>query len=414
MSDEMKNKITPEVKAEVARQLEIIKRGSVDFISEEEMVKKLTKSIVTNTPLKIKQGFDPTAPDLHLGHTVSIRKLRQFQDLGHEVMFLIGDYTAMVGDPTGKNSTRKRLTKDEVLANAETYKQQVYKILDPEKTKIHFNSKWFDGFGFSDVLNLTANMTVAQMLERDDFTKRYASGTPISIIEFLYPLMQGYDSVAMKSDVELGGTDQKFNLLVGRALQKVDGQEPQCVITMPIIEGLDGVQKMSKSLNNYIGIDDSPRDMFGKTMKIPDTLIEKYFTLLTDVPTEEIEAMKVKIENGENPRNVKVVLAKAIVEEYYDKETADASEVEFNNIFKKGGIPDDIATIDVGVPEIDIKDLMIFVKAVTSKGEAKRLIKQNAVSISDNKITDIDALITVENDMILKVGKKKFYKIVNG
>jgi len=413
IEDKNKKEITAEIKAEVARQLEIIKRGAVDFINEEEFIKKLTRSLLTNTPLKIKQGFDPTAPDLHLGHTVSIRKLRQFQDLGHEVMFLIGDYTAMVGDPTGKNSTRKRLTKEEVLENAETYKEQVYKILDPTKTKIHFNSKWFADFKFEDVLSLTANMTVAQMLERDDFTKRYNSGTPISIIEFLYPLMQGYDSVAMKADVELGGTDQKFNLLVGRALQKSEDQEPQCVITMPIIEGLDGVQKMSKSLNNYIGIDDSSRDMFGKTMKIPDTLIEKYFTLLTDIPTDDVKNMMKKIEAGENPRNIKVVLAKAIVEEYYDKETAENSEIEFNNIFKKGGIPDDIETISLENFEIDIKDLMILVNSVKSKGEAKRLIKQNAVSYNDEKITDIDAVIIADTDeKILKVGKKKFYKIV--
>ncbi len=412
MSETIKDKITPEVKAEVQRQLEIIKRGAVDFISEDDFVKKLTKSIINNKPLKIKQGFDPTAPDLHLGHTVSIRKLRQFQDLGHEVMFLIGDYTAMVGDPTGKNATRKRLTEEEVLANAETYKQQVYKILDPEKTKIHFNSKWFSKFGFNDVLNLTANMTVAQMLERDDFTKRYASGTPISIIEFLYPLMQGYDSVAMESDVELGGTDQKFNLLVGRALQKIAGQEPQCVITMPIIEGLDGVQKMSKSLNNYIGIDDSPRDMFGKTMKIPDELIEKYFTLLTDVPTDEVKKMIESITNGENPRNVKVVLAKAIVEEYYDKEVAEASEVEFNNIFKKGGIPDDIKTIDAPAKELNIIDLIVTVGFASSKGEAKRLVKQNAVSVNEVKVTSMEDIITFDSEKILKVGKKKFIKII--
>ncbi len=410
MSEELK--VTPEIKAEVKRQLEIIKRGCVDFINEKEMEAKLTKSILTNTPLKIKQGFDPTAPDLHLGHTVSIRKLKQFQELGHEVMFLIGDYTAMVGDPTGKNSTRKRLSKEEVLQNAETYKQQVFKILDPEKTKICFNSKWYEGFSFGDVLNLAGNMTVAQMLERDDFTKRYASGTPISIIEFLYPLMQGYDSVEMKADVELGGTDQKFNLLVGRALQKSYNQEAQCVMTMPIIEGLDGVQKMSKSLNNYIGIYDSPRDMFGKTMRIPDELIEKYFTLLTDVPTEELKSMMVAIENGENPRNIKAKLAKTIVEQYYDKETAENAEIEFNNIFKKKELPDDIEIFNLGVSEMGIIDIMLFVKTATTRGEAKRLLQQNAVSINNEKVSDIDAIVSVEEEVILKVGKKKFYKVV--
>lgn len=405
--------VTEDVKKEVARQLEVIKRGAVDFINEEEFTKKLTKSIIENKPLKIKQGFDPTAPDLHLGHTVSIRKLRQFQELGHTVMFLIGDYTAMVGDPTGKNSTRKRLSKEDVLVNAETYKEQVFKILDPEKTEIHFNSKWFNDFDFGDVLNLTANMTVAQMLERDDFTKRYNGGTPISIIEFLYPLMQGYDSVAMEADIEIGGTDQKFNLLVGRALQKNAGQEPQCVLTMPIIEGLDGVQKMSKSLNNYIGIYDSPRDMFGKTMKIPDELIEKYFTLLTDVPNEDVKILVDAFTSGkENPRNAKVILAKAIVEEYYDKETADAAEQEFDNIFKKGGIPDDIPEVTVGVDVMNIIDLILATNACESKSDAKRLVKQNAVSVNNDKVSSMEADITISEETVLKVGKKKFYKII--
>lgn len=396
---------------EVERQFEIIKRGAVDIIDESEFKEKIKFSLENNKPLRIKQGFDPTAPDLHLGHTVTIRKLKQFQDLGHHILFLIGDYTAMIGDPTGKSETRKKLSKEQVLENAKTYQQQVFKILDPEKTEIVFNSTWFSKMGFEDILSLVSRYTVAQMLERDDFTKRYNNQTPISLVEFIYPLMQGYDSVALKSDVEIGGTDQKFNLLVGRFLQKDYGQKQQCVLTMPILEGLDGVQKMSKSLGNYIGISDSPRDMLGKTMSIPDEMIEKYFLLLTGCDMADIrKRVKDAIEGKSNPRDIKMELANQIVTQYYDATVGKTAVEEFERIFQKGGLPDDMPEIVVSEKEINILDLVVVTKNAESKGEAKRLVKQGGVSYNDRKVDTVDAVITIEDGGILRVGKKRFSK----
>lgn len=382
-------------------QLEIIKQGVVDLLPEEEVLKKLKKGI----PLKIKLGADPSAPDLHLGHSVILRKLRQLQDLGHQIIFLIGDFTAMIGDPSGKSETRKPLTREEVLKNAETYKKQVFKILDEKKTIIRFNSEWLSVLNFSDILKLTSSVTVAQLLERDDFSKRYNEQRPISLVEFMYPLAQAYDSVALEADIETGGTDQKFNLLFGRALQNAVGQEPQCILTMPIIEGTDGVQKMSKSLNNYIGITESPENMFGKIMSIPDTLIEKYFELLTDV---DMVSIKKRMASGENPRNLKVELGQNIVEFYYSKEDADQSLAHFENLFKKGGIPDNMPELII-TQDTSIVDCILAAGLESSKGAVRRLIAQNAVSIDGNKIKEE---CIIDKESVIRVGKLKFLKIV--
>jgi len=386
-----------------------IKRGAEEILVEDELLAKLK----TGKPLKIKAGFDPTAPDLHLGHTVLINKLRQFQQLGHEVIFLIGDFTGMIGDPTGKNVTRKALTKEDVLANAETYKEQVFKILDPAKTTVAFNSTWMDKMGAAGMLKLASRQTVARMMERDDFKKRYANGQAIAIHEFMYPLVQGWDSVALEADIELGGTDQKFNLLMGRELQKSEGQRPQTVLMMPLLEGLDGVQKMSKSLGNYIGITDSPTDMFGKIMSISDVLMWRYYELLSFKPMEEIEAYKVDIEKGKNPRDVKIDLAKELIERFHDEAAAQAAHDEFINRFQKGAMPDEIPEVELNPEngEIAIANLLKEAGLVSSTSDAYRMIKQGAAKIDGEKITERSLVIAAGTSAIYQVGKRKFAKV---
>lgn len=397
-------------KNSVEEQLKILTRGVVEIIPLEELKNKLEKSIKENRPLKIKMGADPSAPDLHLGHTVPIRKLKQFQDLGHEVIFLIGDFTGMIGDPTGKSSTRKRLTKEEVLKNAESYKKQIFKILDPQKTKIVFNNDWCGKMNFGDVLELTAHYTVARLIERDDFYNRYKEGKPISMIEFMYPLIQGYDSVILKADVEIGGTDQKFNLLVGRDLQKEYGQEAQIIMTLPLLEGTDGVNKMSKSLGNYIGINEEPGQIFGKVMSIPDNMIVKYFELLTDVPMDEIKKYEKQMKDGENPRNIKVTLAKTIVSQYHSKEDGDKAFEEFERVFKDKGLPDDIEEFKLS-GDMTILDVLVNSKVLTSKSEVRRMVQQNAVSIDGEKVSSETMTLKSGEEKIIKVGKRKFLKV---
>jgi len=401
--------------------LALIKRGTDEILREPELIKKLKE----NRPLRIKAGFDPTAPDLHLGHTVLLNKLRQFQQLGHEIYFLIGDFTAMIGDPTGKNVTRKPLDKAQVLENAETYQSQVFKILDPAKTKVVFNSQWMEKLGTSGLIKLAAQSTVARMLERDDFSKRYNANQPIAIHEFLYPLIQGYDSVALAADLELGGTDQKFNLLMGRQLQTNAGQEPQVVLTMPILEGLDGVQKMSKSLNNYIGIQDEPNDMFGKIMSISDELMWRYFELLSFKAMDEISAFKKQIEQGTNPRDIKFILAKELVTRFHSDEAGENAQAAFIARFQKGALPDDIPEIELSVaPHIEqyananpaptgyrIANLLKDAELVKGTADAMRMIKQGAVKIDGEKITDQKLMIEAGTEHIYQVGKRRFAKI---
>ena len=392
-----------------AEAMDIIRRGADEILLEEALIKKLE----SGKPLKIKAGFDPTAPDLHLGHTVLINKLRQFQDLGHEVLFLIGDFTAMIGDPTGKSATRPPLSRDEVLENAKTYEHQVFKILDPEKTTVLFNSSWMGEMSAADMIQLSARHTVARMLERDDFSKRYKGGQSISIHEFLYPLVQGYDSVAMKADVELGGTDQKFNLLVGRQLQAAYGQEPQVALTMPILEGLDGAQKMSKSLHNYIGITDKPDDMFGKLMSISDELMWRYFELLSFLPMSAINKMKAEVDTGLNPRDVKVRLCMEIVERFHSRQAAVSANESFVARFRKGAIPDEIPEVLLssdgnGLP---IANLLKEAKLVSSTSEAMRMIKQGAVRINGERVEDRGLICVTGSSEIYQVGKLRFARI---
>ncbi len=396
----------------IDEQLALIKRGADEILVEQELVDKLKQG----RPLRVKAGFDPTAPDLHLGHTVLINKLRQFQELGHEVLFLIGDFTGMIGDPTGKSATRPPLTEDEVQQNAKTYQEQIFKILDKDKTKVMFNSEWMSKMSSADMIKLAASSTVARMLERDDFSKRYKSGQSIAIHEFLYPLIQGYDSVAMQADVELGGTDQKFNLLMGRQLQEQAGQKPQVVLTMPILEGLDGVQKMSKSLNNYIGINDAPKDMFGKIMSISDDLMWRYFELLSFRPMDEIEAFKQDIANGKNPRDVKFLLAEEIIERFHSKQDAIAAREGFIAQFAKNKIPDDIpelsfTTDDEGYP---IANLLKDAGLCASTSEAMRMIQQGAVKIDGEKVIDKSTRIHTGTEGVFQVGKRKFARIAVG
>ena len=386
-----------------------IKRGADEILVEAELVERLK----TGKPLRVKAGFDPTAPDLHLGHTVLINKLRQFQDLGHEVLFLIGDFTGMIGDPTGKNVARKPLTRDDVLANAATYEHQIYKILDPEKTTVMFNSQWMGEMSAADLVQIAAKHTVARMLERDDFNKRYASNQPIAIHEFLYPLIQGYDSVAMKADVELGGTDQKFNLLVGRELQKHYGQKRQVILTMPILEGLDGVQKMSKSLNNYIGISEPPDDMFGKLMSISDELMWRYFELLSFRPLGEIEQLKRDINEGANPRDIKFQLGQEIVARFHDQAAAEAAQGNFIARFQKGAMPDEMPELTVGGGngEIGIASLLKEAALVGSTSDAFRMIKQGAVRIDGERISDKGLAIRSGSTHVYQVGKRRFARV---
>ena len=391
--------------ASIEAALAEIKRGVEELIPEEELIAKLKE----NRPLRIKLGADPTAPDIHLGHTVILNKLRAFQELGHEVTFLIGDFTGMVGDPTGKNTTRPPLTREDVLRNAETYKTQVFKILDPEKTKIQFNSEWLSELGAEGMIRLAANQTVARMLERDDFKKRYSNGQPIAIHEFMYPLLQGYDSVAMETDVELGGTDQKFNLLMGRELQKANGQKPQVVLMMPLLVGLDGVKKMSKSAHNYIGVSDAPSDMFGKIMSISDDLMWSYYELLSFRPLEEVTQFKEDVKNGKNPRDVKILLAKEIIARFHTEADADAAEQEFINRFQKGAMPDEMPEFEFE-SGIAIANLLKDAGLVNSTSDALRMIRQGAAKLDGEKIEDTK-FVPAAGTNVYQVGKRKFARV---
>ncbi len=394
---------------DIAGTLQLIKRGTEEVLPEELLLKKLQRQ----KPLKIKAGFDPTAPDLHLGHTVLINKLRQFQELGHEVIFLIGDFTGMIGDPTGKSATRPPLTREAVLENAKTYEHQIFKILDPTRTTVLFNSSWMGEMSAVDLIQLAAKHTVARMLERDDFNKRYTSGQAIAIHEFLYPLIQGYDSVALKADVELGGTDQKFNLLVGRQLQEAYGQEPQVVITLPILEGLDGVQKMSKSLNNYIGITDAPEEMFGKVMSISDDLMWRYFELLSFRPMDEIETWKRGVEKGDNPRDVKVRLAEELVERFHSRDLAVKAHEAFVARFQKGQMPDEMPELQLTAPAggYPIANLLKDAGLVNSTSEAIRMIKQGAVKIDGERVTNPPLVVEAGSTAVYQVGKRRFARV---
>jgi len=389
--------------------LALLKRGVQEILPESDLKSKLQEG----RPLRIKAGFDPTAPDLHLGHTVLINKLRQFQDLGHEVMFLIGDFTAMIGDPSGKSATRPPLTREQVIANAQTYEEQIFKILNPEQTQVVFNSSWLSALSAADMIQLASRHTVARMLERDDFSKRYAGGQPIAIHEFLYPLIQGYDSVAMKSDVELGGTDQKFNLLVGRQLQESYGQSPQVVMMMPILEGLDGVQKMSKSLGNYIGIHEAPDEQFGKLMSISDDLMWRYFELLSFRPMTEIERLRKQVEAGTNPRDVKFLLGEELVDRFHGAGAGARARENFIARFQKGALPDDISerAVQAGSAGIALPQLLKQADLVISTSEAMRMLKQGAVRIDGERVEDKGMLLVAGGSYIVQVGKRRVAKI---
>jgi len=404
-------------KMDLAEEMKIIRRGTSEIISEEELEKKLINSKKRKKPLCIKQGFDPSAPDIHLGHTVGLRKLRHFQDLGHDVYFLIGDFTGMIGDPSGRSATRKQLTPEEVKENAETYKEQAFKILHPEKTIVEFNSHWLGKLSFVDVIKLCSKYTVARMLERDDFSNRFLEKKAIGVHEFLYPLMQGYDSVALKADVELGGTDQKFNLLVGRDLQREYGQEPQVIITMPIIEGTDGVEKMSKSLGNYIGIYEKPDEMYGKIMSIPDKLMVAYFRLLTDVPETELDKIEKSLqENQIHPRDIKKRLAREIVTIYHGYSLASESENRFEHVFREKMDPQNAQNLLISSDELKegklwIVKLVKMTELLNSTGEVIRIIKQGGIKINHKKITNANIDLPIKDGDILRIGKLNFFRI---
>jgi tyrosyl-tRNA synthetase len=396
-------------------QLEIIKRGAAEVIVEADLLKKLERAVATNKPLRVKAGFDPTAPDIHLGHTVLLNKMRQFQELGHDATFLIGDFTGMIGDPTGKSETRKHLTKEEVAENARTYQAQIFKVLDQERTKIAFNSEWMSKMTAEGLLQLAAKHTVARMLEREDFKKRYQSELPISIHEFLYPLIQGYDSVMMKSDVELGGTDQKFNLLVGRELQKEYGQEPQCIVMMPLLEGLDGVNKMSKSLGNYIGINEPSREIFGKVMSASDTLMLRFYELVSASSLAELEQIKKDIASGTlHPMEAKKRLAEELTDRFCSVGEGCKAREEFEKVFSKKDLPDDIPVVEIAWEGETMKlvKIMAFAGVAKSNSEAKRLIQQGGVEVDQKPVKDADAELSASGTYILRVGKKRFVKVV--
>lgn len=402
--------MTTDIKYEISRQMELLCRGAAEIIPEEELEKKIACSLREKKPLRIKLGLDPTAPDIHLGHTVVLNKLRQFQDFGHEVHLIIGDYTGRIGDPTGKSETRKQLSEAEIVENARTYQEQIFKVLDSDKTVVHFNSEWLAKMNLGDVLNLAAKYTVARMLERDDFDKRYKAGMPIGIHEFMYPLMQGYDSVALQADVELGGTDQKFNLLVGRQLLRDYGYEPQIALMMPILEGTDGVHKMSKSLGNYIGVNDAPYEMFGKLMSIPDKMITRYFELLTMVPTAEIKNIEAGMKSGAmNPRDAKMRLAREIITTYHNEKEALAAEEKFKLVFSRKDIPDDLPEIIINAGEVWLPKFLHENNMTASTSDARRLIKQGAVKLNGEKLGGEN--ITPEDGMVIQVGKRKFIKV---
>lgn len=400
----------------IKKQLEIIKRGVLEIIQEDELIRRLEISLQTGRPLRVKAGFDPTAPDIHLGHTVLLNKMRQLQDLGHEVVFLIGDFTGIIGDPTGRVEARRPLTQDEIEKNAETYRKQVFKVLDPEKTKVRFNSEWLSKMSVSDFLELGSKQTVARMLERDDFSKRFKEGIDITILEFYYPLFQAYDSVALKADIELGGSDQKFNLLMGRIIQRRYGQEEQVLILMPLLEGTDGINKMSKSLGNYIGIDEPPKEIFGKIMSISDGLMLKYYDLLSHMSLDELNELKEGLRNGNiHPKKVKEDLACEIVERYWGKDESIKAKEEFEHIFKKKGIPEEIQKVTIKVTDkVNINWLPQIMKdngLTKSTSEAKRLIIQGGVKINDNTVTDPNAKLE-QGEYIIKAGKRRFLKVV--
>lgn len=399
-----------ELDAAIVHSLQVIKRGADELLIEAELIEKLK----SGRPLRIKAGFDPTAPDLHLGHTVLINKLRHFQELGHHIMFLIGDFTGMIGDPTGKNVTRPPLSREQILENAKTYKEQVFKILDPEKTEICFNSTWFDNLGAAGMIKLAAQHTVARMLERDDFSKRYTNGQPIAVHEFLYPLCQGYDSVAMQADVELGGTDQKFNLLVGRELQKSHGQAPQVVLMMPLLEGLDGVNKMSKSLGNYVGINEAAKDIFGKLMSISDTLMWRYYELLSFRAADEIASFKQQVAEGRNPRDIKVLLAQEIVARFHDQAAAEAALQDFEARFRQGAIPDDLPeiTLAAAAGSLPIAQVLKQAGLTGSTSEALRMIDQGGVKADGERVADKALVLAAGSEVVLQVGKRKFAKVL--
>jgi tyrosyl-tRNA synthetase len=392
--------------------MKIIMKGVDDLIDEKDLKEKLIKSEKEGKPLVVKLGLDPSAPDIHLGHTVVLRKMRQLQDLGHQIVIIIGDFTGKIGDPTGKSKARKALSTEQVLANAKTYEEQIFKVLNKERTIVRFNSEWLAKLNFEDVINLAATITVARMLEREDFKKRYEGQMPISVHEFFYPLMQAYDSIAIKADIELGGTDQRFNLLMGRSLQKEFDMESQIVIMMPLLEGLDGVEKMSKSLGNYIGIDEEAGLMYQKSMEIPDELIIKYYNLVTDVHPDEVEKIKSQLDNDEvNPRDIKMRLAKEIVTLYHGEEAANQAEDRFKSVFQKGQIPSDILTVEVAKESLDIATVVVENGLVQSKSEVRRLVSQGGVKINGEKATDLNN-IPDEAELVIQIGKKKFIKLV--
>lgn len=395
--------------AEIAHQIEVFKRGADELLIEKELIAKLKKG----KPLRIKEGFDPTRPDLHLGHTVQFNKLRQLQELGHHIIFLIGDFTGMIGDPSGRNITRPPLTPEEVLVNAKTYTDQVFLILDPEKTEVAFNSKWLSALGAEGMIRLASHYTVARMLERDDFAKRFHGNQPVAVHEFLYPLLQGYDSVALKADVELGGTDQKFNLLVGREIQKAFGIEPQCILTLPLLEGLDGINKMSKSLDNYIGITDAPQDMFGKIMSISDTLMWRYYDLISFRSIEEIKQFKKETEDGRNPRELKVLLAQEIVARFHTKQAAEDAAKEFDARFRHGALPDDIPdmTLHNGGADMPVVQIAKQANLVPSTSEALRLIQQKGLKVDGDVVSDKSLAIAAGRTVVIQAGKRRFARV---
>lgn len=397
------------------QQFETITARRVDLHGPDELKSRLAKSIAENRPLRIKMGADPSAPDLHLGHCVALNKLRDFQECGHTVVFIIGDFTGMIGDPSGKSATRPQLSKEQVLANAKTYQEQMFKILDPARTEVRFNSEWFGPMGFEQVIRLSAKVTVAQLLARDDFSKRYAANQPISLVEFLYPLVQAYDSVMVRADVEIGGTDQLFNLLLGREIQKAHGQEPQIVMTMPLLEGLDGVNKMSKSLGNYIAVNDTPKDTFGKTMSVSDELMWRYFSLVLCLPEDEIGALKAAVSSGaRHPRDVKDELGRRIVAKFHGEAAGAEASAEFARVFSQNQLPADIPEVGVGAGKIGILNLLVQAGLAPSTSEARRLVQAGAVRVDEEKVADFRLEIEPRDGMVVRSGKRGFAKIKVG
>lgn len=407
--------LSMEQQKEMKRQLTMYRQGVQDIIPTEELAEKIAKSLLTNNPLKVKLGLDPSAPDVHLGHTVVLNKLRQFQENGHTIQLIIGDFTGKIGDPTGKSTARKQLTDEEVQENARTYFEQFGKVLDMEKVELHYNSKWLSSLSFEDVINLAGKITVARLLERDDFEERLTYGKSISLHEFFYPLMQGYDSVMLESDIELGGTDQHFNILMGRHFQEKFGKDKQIAVLMPLLEGLDGVEKMSKSKKNYIGIDENPNEMYGKAMSIPDALMGKYFELVTDLETVEIVQIKKDLHAGAlHPRDAKMLLAKTIVRIYHGLEAAEKAEEQFITIFQKGSLPEDIPSVEwTGNPHVSLLALLVELNLLSSKSEARRMIQNSGVRVNGEKVDNVDHEVAILNELVLQVGKRKFLKVIS-